>query len=148
MRTLNPVRHAEKRQEILDAAARCLARDGFQGASTAIICREAGISPGHLYHYFASKEEILTALTAAGLAIRPAQSTKNLLAGIMNASAVLIFVFSPQVHWPQAAVACAGAVLGGFAGARLVHRVNEKLLRGLVILIGVALTVGLFLRAS
>jgi len=67
MRTLNPVRHAEKRQEILDAAARCLARDGFQGASTAIICREAGISPGHLYHYFASKEEILTALTAAGL---------------------------------------------------------------------------------
>jgi len=67
MRTLDPVRHAEKRQEILDAAARCIARDGFQGTSTADICREAGISPGHLYHYFASKEEILTALTAAGL---------------------------------------------------------------------------------
>jgi TetR/AcrR family transcriptional regulator, repressor for uid operon len=67
MRTLDPIRHAEKRQEILDAAARCIARDGFQGASTADICREAGISPGHLYHYFASKEEILTALTAAGL---------------------------------------------------------------------------------
>jgi len=67
MRTLDPVRHAEKRQEILDAAARCIARDGFQGASTADICREAGISPGHLYHYFASKEEILIALTAAGL---------------------------------------------------------------------------------
>src|ERR1700722_7155685 len=67
MRTLDPVRHAEKRQEILDAAARCIATEGFQGASTADICREAGISPGHLYHYFASKEEILTALTAAGL---------------------------------------------------------------------------------
>jgi len=67
MRTLDPVRHAEKRQEILDAAARCIARDGFQGASTADICREAGISPGHLYHYFASKEEIVTALTATGL---------------------------------------------------------------------------------
>jgi TetR/AcrR family transcriptional repressor of uid operon len=67
MRTLDPVRHAEKRQEILDAAARCLARDGFQGASTADICREAGISPGHLYHYFESKEEIIAALTAAGL---------------------------------------------------------------------------------
>jgi uncharacterized membrane protein YfcA len=90
---------------------------------------------------------MLAALTAAGLAIRPAQSTKNLLAGIMNASAVLIFVFSPQVHWLQAAVACAGALLGGIAGARMIHRVNEKLLRGLVIAIGVALTVGLFLRA-
>ena len=90
---------------------------------------------------------MLAALTAAGLAIRPAQSTKNLLAGIMNASAVLIFVFSPQLHWRQAAIAGAGAVLGGIFGARMIHRVNEKLLRVLVVLIGVALTVGLFLRA-
>jgi TetR/AcrR family transcriptional repressor of uid operon len=67
MRTLDPVRHAEKRKEILGAATRCIARDGFQGASTADICREAGISPGHLYHYFESKEEIIAALTAAGL---------------------------------------------------------------------------------
>jgi AcrR family transcriptional regulator len=67
MRTLDPVRHAEKRQEILAAATRCIARDGFRGASTADICKEAGISPGHLYHYFESKEAILTALTAAGL---------------------------------------------------------------------------------
>jgi TetR/AcrR family transcriptional regulator, repressor for uid operon len=67
MRTLDPIRHAEKRKEILDAATRCIARDGFQGASTADICREAGISPGHLYHYFDSKEEIIAALTSAGL---------------------------------------------------------------------------------
>ena len=67
MRTLDPVRHAGKRQEILDAAARCIARDGYRGSSTAGICKEAGISPGHLYHYFESKEEILNALTAAGL---------------------------------------------------------------------------------
>lgn len=67
MRTLDPVRHAEKTQEILGAAARCIARDGFRGASIASICEEAGISPGHLYHYFASKEEILVALTSIGL---------------------------------------------------------------------------------
>jgi TetR/AcrR family transcriptional repressor of uid operon len=67
MRTLDPVRHAEKAQEILGAAARCIARDGFRGASIADICKEAGISPGHLYHYFASKEEILVALTSIGL---------------------------------------------------------------------------------
>src|SRR5471030_1915341 len=67
MRTLDPVKHDEKRQEILLAAWRCLARDGFRGASTADICKEAGISPGHLYHYFASKEAIVTAITAGGL---------------------------------------------------------------------------------
>ncbi len=68
MRKLDPVKHDEKRQEILKAASRCMARDGFRGASTADICKEAGISPGHLYHYFSSKEAIVTAITSAGLA--------------------------------------------------------------------------------
>ena len=67
MRKLDPVKHAEKRQEILTEAWRCLAKNGFRGASTADICKAAGISPGHLYHYFPSKEAILTALTARGL---------------------------------------------------------------------------------
>jgi uncharacterized membrane protein YfcA len=91
---------------------------------------------------------MLAALTAAGVLIRPAQATKNLLAGMMNASAVLIFAFSPQVHWLQASIACAGAMAGGIVGARLIHKVNEKALRLLVILIGVALTIGLFARAG
>ena len=62
MRTLNPVKHEEKRQEILNAARRCFARDGLRGASISSICTEAGISSGHLYHYFASKEAILGAI--------------------------------------------------------------------------------------
>jgi len=90
---------------------------------------------------------MLAALTAAGLAIRAASATKNVLAGVMNASAVAIFVFSPQVHWLQAAIACAGAALGGLMGGLMVSRVNERLLRAAAVLIGVALTIGLFLRA-
>ncbi|MDB5735703.1 MAG: putative rane transporter protein [Mucilaginibacter sp.] len=90
---------------------------------------------------------MLAALTAAGLAIRNANATKNVLAGVMNASAVLIFVFSPQVHWLQAAIACAGAAIGGVLGGMMVSRVNQKVLRAAAVLIGVALTIGLFLRA-
>lgn len=67
MRTLDPVKHEEKRGEILLAAWRCMARNGFRGTSTADVCKEAGISPGHLYHYFDSKEAIVTALTERGL---------------------------------------------------------------------------------
>jgi uncharacterized membrane protein YfcA len=91
---------------------------------------------------------MLAALTAAGLAVKSAAATKNVLAAAMNASAVAIFVFSPAVHWLQAAVSCAGAVIGGVAGGLLLPRVNEKALRIVVVLIGVALTVGLFLRAA
>lgn len=90
---------------------------------------------------------MLAALTAAGLAIRSANATKNVLAGVMNASAVAIFLFSPQLHWLQAAIACAGAVIGGMIGGHMVNRVNQKLLRAFAVGIGVLLTVGLFLRA-
>jgi uncharacterized protein len=90
---------------------------------------------------------MLAALTAAGLAIRSANATKNVLAGVMNASAVAIFVFSPQVHWLQAAIACVGAALGGVIGGHMVSKVNQKVLRGAAVAIGVALTIGLFIRA-
>ncbi len=89
---------------------------------------------------------MLAALTAAGLAVRNAGTTKNALAAVMNASAVLIFVFSPEVRWFQAGVSCAGAVIGGVIGARMLNRVNEKALRIVVVCIGAALTVGLFLQ--
>ncbi|HEY2008929.1 MAG TPA: TetR/AcrR family transcriptional regulator [Rhizomicrobium sp.] len=69
MRKVNPVKHEEKRREILIAAQRCFARDGFQGASTSEICKEAKISPGHLYHYFASKEDIIKAIAKMRLDI-------------------------------------------------------------------------------
>ena len=91
---------------------------------------------------------MLAALTAAGLAIRNAAATKNVLAGVMNFAAVTVFIFSPQVHWLQMAIACAGALIGGMAGAHMLNRVNEKLLRIVIVVIGVALTIGLFLRAS
>jgi AcrR family transcriptional regulator len=49
----------------LEAAGRCFVRDGFRGASISDICSEAKISPGHLYHYFASKEAIVSAMAEA-----------------------------------------------------------------------------------
>jgi uncharacterized membrane protein YfcA len=90
---------------------------------------------------------MLAALTAAGLTIRNASATKNVLAGVMNASAVAIFVFSPQLHWLQAGIACLGAALGGLVGGHLVSKVNQTALRAAAVFIGIALTIGLFIRA-
>ncbi len=67
MRKRDPVKHKEKRQDILDAAKRCFIRDGLRGASISDICAEAGISAGHLYHYFSSKEQIVSAIVEARL---------------------------------------------------------------------------------
>ncbi len=67
MRKVDPVKHAEKRTAILDAARNCFVRDGFRGASISDICAEARISPGHLYHYFAGKEAIVGAMIETGM---------------------------------------------------------------------------------
>ena len=89
---------------------------------------------------------MLAALSMAGQGVRNAGATKNVLAGVINASAVAIFVFSPDVHWRQAAITAVGASLGGWAGALALRRVDEKALRIGVTAIGVLLTIGLFLR--
>lgn len=59
VRKVVPEQHEGKRQEILAAAHRCFLRQGLQGASISMICKEAGMSPGHLYHYFPSKDAIV-----------------------------------------------------------------------------------------
>jgi uncharacterized membrane protein YfcA len=90
---------------------------------------------------------MLAALTAAGFVIRAAGATKNVLAAVMNASAFAIFLFSSEVRWLQALICGAGAIAGGIIGSLMLARVNETALRAFVILVGVALTIGLFLRS-
>jgi hypothetical protein len=89
---------------------------------------------------------MMAALTMAGLPTRNAGATKNALASVMNASAVLLFITSPQVHWLEAVVLGSGAILGGLMGSWALHRVNEKALRVAIVCIGVALTIGLFTK--
>jgi AcrR family transcriptional regulator len=51
-----------RRRQIVDAAIVCFARDGFHRATMQDVCREAGLSPGAVYRYFASKDEIIEAI--------------------------------------------------------------------------------------
>jgi AcrR family transcriptional regulator len=59
MRRANAQRQLDRRAEILEAAERCFVRSGFHQTSMHEICAEAGMSPGNLYRYFASKEAII-----------------------------------------------------------------------------------------
>jgi AcrR family transcriptional regulator len=52
----------ETRRDLLDAAARVFARDGFQGASVEAVAEAAGYSRGALYSNFKSKEALFLAL--------------------------------------------------------------------------------------
>ena len=49
----------DKRKLILDAAIRVFADHGYHGARVADIAADAGVAHGLLYHYFASKDDVL-----------------------------------------------------------------------------------------
>jgi len=54
-----PVRTADRRRELLDAAIVVFARKGFHASRVGDIAVEAGVAHGLLYHYFRSKDEVL-----------------------------------------------------------------------------------------
>ena len=51
-----------KRRQILDAAVRVFARQGFHATRVSDIADEAGVAYGLVYHYFDSKEQMLNEL--------------------------------------------------------------------------------------
>jgi TetR/AcrR family transcriptional regulator, fatty acid metabolism regulator protein len=62
-RSSRPTRaQQDKRRLILDAAVRVFARQGFHACRVADIADEAGVAYGLVYHYFASKDEVLDTL--------------------------------------------------------------------------------------
>lgn len=66
-------RQDNRRQDILDAAARLFARQGYHATSIRDIAAAAEMLPGSVYYHFASKETLLLAVYAEGVARIAAQ---------------------------------------------------------------------------
>ena len=64
MPKISEAKRQARQLQILDAATRCFARDGFHRTSIEDIVRESGLSPGAIYCYFRGKHEIVEAISA------------------------------------------------------------------------------------
>ena len=58
----DPALAEARRNQVLCAAADCFRRKGYHGAGMAEISKTAGMSAGHIYNYFASKEAIIESI--------------------------------------------------------------------------------------
>lgn len=70
---------------------------------------------------------------------------KSLLGSTINAVAVAIFIFSGRVVWDVAGVMIAGALVGGYFGARLALKVSPSKVRLAVSAVGFAMSAYFFL---
>lgn len=98
---------------------------GFFGAGMGIMMLAVlGLTTGGSYHH-------LNAL-------------KNLLAMVIAAVAIIVFVGGGVVAWPQAIIMIPAGAAGGYAGVWLARRVPQTIMRVLVVAVGTALTIYYF----
>ena len=90
---------------------------------------------------------ILAMLSAFGMAdIHAMNALKTVLSTATNGVAVIVFIASHAVYWPQATVMILGAGLGGYFGARYSLRLPQNYTRWFVIAIGAGMTGYFFVR--
>jgi len=126
----------------LSAWLRARARDG--GAPRLSVTSVPLLLPVSVYGgYFGAGVGILLlgALSVATAGdYRAANVTKNVVASLNTAVAVLYFAANDAVWWQAALTMMAGTLLGGFVGGRLARVVAPAFIRVVVVAIGALLT--------
>lgn len=69
--------------------------------------------------------------------------TKNVLSGVVNATAAVLFIAVAEVDWPAVLLIAVGSTLGGLIGASVGRRLPAVVLRGVIVVVGVAAIVRL-----
>lgn len=94
----------DKRRQILDAAIRVFARQGFHATRVSDIADEAGVAYGLVYHYFRSKDEVLNELFVERWSLLLAaieETDRTAAAPREKLAAVASFIVDSYQHDPE-----------------------------------------------
>jgi uncharacterized membrane protein YfcA len=89
--------------------------------------------------YFGAAQGILLLGMLGVIVPEPLQrlnALKNVLAGLVNLVAGVVFVFEAPVAWDAALLVAAGSVVGGVLGSRYGRRLSPAALRGVIVVVG------------
>ncbi|HEV8191417.1 MAG TPA: sulfite exporter TauE/SafE family protein [Ktedonobacterales bacterium] len=90
---------------------------------------------------------MLALLAVMGMTnIHAMNALKNVLASCINGIAVVAFIIAGAIYWPQALVMIVGAVAGGYGSAAIARKLDPRLVRRFVIVVGVVMTIVFFVR--
>jgi uncharacterized membrane protein YfcA len=68
---------------------------------------------------------------------------KNILAGLVNFVAAVVFVATTHIDWTAAALIAGGSIVGGIIGAQVGRRLPPAALRAVIVVVGIAAVVKL-----
>jgi uncharacterized membrane protein YfcA len=98
--------------------------------------------------YFGAAQSVLL-MAFLGLMLRETiqrqNALKNVLAGMVNLVAALVFVVSSHIDWAAAGLIAAGSMLGGLLGAKIGRRLSPIALRAVIVIVGIAAIIKLLL---
>jgi|SRR6185312_1328721 len=90
---------------------------------------------------------MLAALTLFGMRdINAMNGLKMALVGIMTLSAIVTFAIADVVRWPETLPTLVGAIVGSYIAARWAQRLDQRLIKSFVVILGAGLTVYFFWR--
>lgn len=78
--------------------------------------------------------------------IKHLNAPRTLLVSAANMVAVLAFIVANAVHWPETLVMLAGAIIGGYSGARIGRRTPPRVIRAVTLLVASCITLAFFVR--
>jgi uncharacterized protein len=90
---------------------------------------------------------MLGSFSAMGMRdIHKMNGLKTIIATLINVIAFIYFAFRGLVDWPIAVVMGIGTIAGGFGGARLARRIDQRLLRTFIILVGFGVSIWFYFK--
>jgi uncharacterized membrane protein YfcA len=88
---------------------------------------------------------MLAALTLFGMRdINAMNGLKMWLVGIMTAASMVIFIVADVVRWAEALPMLLGSAIGGYVAARVAQRLDQRLIKGFIIVLGTVVTAYFF----
>jgi uncharacterized membrane protein YfcA len=111
-----------------------------------VALRAAAATSGVYGGYFGAGQGILLmGILGVGLrdTLQRLNGLKNVLAGLVNATAGVIFVFAADVDWGVAGLIAVGSVIGGLVGSHYGRRLEPNVLRALIVVVGMTAIVRL-----
>ncbi|MDL5158877.1 sulfite exporter TauE/SafE family protein [Actinomycetospora termitidis] len=73
-------------------------------------------------------------------------AVKNVLAAVVNLLSGIVFALVAPISWPVVGLIAGGSIVGGLLGARIGRRLPPVVLRGVIVVVGLAALVQLLLR--